>query len=120
MSTLNTKAIKSIIPAEQARAAFKAVVDEPADTVGLILADALWKDGKGESAATDIGSGRVAVNVMPGLGDAVVTAKVSEDGRLTYDLILIHPAMDRDTAELWTGAASLSEVEQILVTIGHG
>ena len=120
MSALNTKAIKSIILAEQARAAFKVVEGEPADTAGRILADALWKDGKGESAATDIGSGRIAVSVMPGLGDAVVTAKVGEDGRLTYDLILLHPAMDRDTAELWTGAASLSEVEQILVTIGHG
>ena len=120
MSTLNTKATKNLIPAEQARSAFKAVVDEPADTVGLVLADALWKDGKGESAATDIGSGRIAVNVMPGLGDAVVAAKVGEDGRLTYDLILIHPAMARDTAELWTRAASLAEVEQILVTIGHG
>ena len=120
MSTLNTKAIKSEIPAEQIRAAFKVVVDEPADATGLILADALWKDGRGESAATDIGTGRVAVNVMPGLGDAVVAAKVGEDGRLTYDVLLIHPAMGRDTAELWTGAASLVEVEQILVTIGHG
>jgi hypothetical protein len=119
MSTPNTKAIKSIIPAEQIRAAFKAVVDEPADTAGRILADALWKDGKGESAATDIGAGRVAVNVMPGLGDAVVAAKVGEDGRHTYDVMLIHPAMG-NSAELWTGAASLAEVEEILVTIGHG
>ena len=120
MSALNTKAAKSEIPAEQARSAFKAVVDEPADIAGRILADALWKDGKGESAATDIGSGRIIINVMPGLGDAMVTAKVGEDRRLTYDLILIHPAMARDTAELWTGAASLAEVELILVTIGHG
>lgn len=117
---MNTKAVKSIIPAEQIRATFKAVADEYVNRAGLILADALGHGGKGEAAVTNIGSNRVAVNVMPGLGDAVVTAKVSDEARLTYDVMLIHPAMGRDTAELWTGAASLAEVEEILVTIGHG
>jgi hypothetical protein len=93
---------------------------EDSDAAGLILADALWKNGKGESAPTDIGAGRIVVNVMPGLGDAVITAKISETGKITYDLILIHPAMGRDVAEFWQGAASLAEVEEILVTIGHG
>lgn len=116
---MNTKATKTIIPAEQARAAFKAVVDESdnPNIAGLMLADALRKN---EFSVTSIAYSRIAVNVMPGLGDAVVEVTINEFGRLTYEVIAIHPAMERDTAELWTGAASLSEVEQILVTIGHG
>lgn len=113
-------AIKALTTAQEFITAHHLIQREESNASGLILADALWKDGKGASAATDIGSGRIAVNVRPGLGDAVVTAKISETGKITYDVITIHPAMERDTAELWTGATSLAEVEQILVTIGHG
>lgn len=113
-------AIKTLTTAQEFITAHHLIQREESDASGLILADALWRDGNGESAATDIGTGRIVVNVRPGLGDAVVTAKIGETGKITYDVITIHPAMGRDIAEFWQGAASLAEVEQILVTIGHG
>lgn len=119
MSTPNTKATKNLITAEQARSAFKAILDESPSTAGLTLADALWRGGKGLGLPTNIGQDRIVVNVMPGHGDAVITVKAS-DGRFDYDVITVHPGMNRGDAEYWQGAGSLAEVEAILETIAYG